>query len=203
VERYVLASVPLLALGIGLLAGERNARARCGPGGGRERIARARCGQGAVALVVIVGLVGVPAAYAGPAAKSEDLAGAAAYVAAREQPGDCIAYTPSWARLGLAFHLRRDHADPADVAVDPAPPVGLFAAERPVADVTAALTRCPRIWVAGYTGQAANWNPVPGTAGAALDAVRSGFTVSPPVTFGEFSIAMWTPVRVPVASGPG
>ncbi len=215
VERYVLASMPLLALGVGVLAAEqRIERARRGQDGGRERIERAhrdrdggrerveraRCAWGGVA-VVVVGLLGVPAACAGPAAKSEDLAAAAAYVAAQERPGDCIAYTPSWARLGLAFYLRRDHADPADVALDPTPPIGLFAAERPAAEVGAALARCPRIWVAGYTGQAASWNPVPGRAGEALAAVRSGFTASPPVTFGEFSIAMWDPVRVPVASG--
>lgn len=179
VERYVLASVPLLALAVGLLAG-------------RSRVA--------AAAVVVVGLVGVPAAYAGPAAKTEDLAAAAKYVAAAERPGDCIAYTPSWARLGLAFYLRREHADPTDVAVSPDPPVGLFAAERPLPDVTADLARCPRIWVAGYTGPATAWSPVVGVADRALDAVRPGYAVSPPVAFGEFSVAMWTAERVQVAS---
>jgi mannosyltransferase len=204
VERYVLASMPLLALAVGLLVGRSDRMqdriARAGRGG-RAGIARARCAQGVVAVAVVaVGLIGLPAAYAGPAAKSEDLAAAAAYIAAEERTGDCIAYTPSWARLGLAFYLRRDHVGPADVAVDPTPPVGLFAAERPLPEVTAALARCPRIWVAGYTGQAANWDPVAGTAGAALGALRSGFTASQPVSFGEFSVAMWTPDRVPVAS---
>jgi hypothetical protein len=152
-------------------------------------------------IALAVALTGLPAAWTGPASKSEDLRAAAAYLDGAADAGDCIAYAPSWARLGLEYYLRSP--GPRDVALDPGPaghePVGLFPAERPEADVVAILRGCPRVWVAGYPGPVGRWRPVPEVTGAALAAVRPGFVASAPMGFGDFTLTLWTSDPRPAA----
>jgi mannosyltransferase len=183
VERYVLAAMPMLALALGAAV----------------RLLPATVWVAGIALAVA--LTGLPAAWTGPASKSEDLRAAAAYLDGAAVAGDCIAYDPSWARLGLEYYLRSP--GPWDVALDPGPeghdPVGLFPAERPEADVVAILRGCPRVWVAGYPGPVGRWRPRPEVTGAALAAVRPGFVASAPMGFGDFTLTLWTSDPRPAA----
>lgn len=213
VERYVLASVPLLALAAGAAvrmalgpAEDQGLAAPAGAGRGRAfrepAVWRWQRGVGAVlaGLVFMAALTGAPAAFAGPPDKTEDLRAAAAHLAAAARPADCVAYDPSWARIGLDFYLA--HAQPntaatlRDVALDPGPagqhPVGLFPAELPLAVVEANLDACTRVWVAGYPGPVGKWRPVPEVTGTALVAVADRFTVDTPADFGDFRLTLWT-----------
>ena len=179
VERYVLAAAPMLALGVG-------AAVALLP---RSRIV-------AVAMV-LVALTGLPAAWTGPASKTEDLRAAAAALRGSARAGDCVAFSPGWSRVGLDHYLRPDPVL-LDVALDPGPePVGLFAVERPEPDVEAVLRGCTRVWVAGYPGPVGGWRPVPEVTTAALAAVAPEFTPAPPTRFDDFSLTLW--VRHPDA----
>ena len=180
VERYVLAAAPLLALAAA-------AAVRLWP----EPVRTVAAG-----LALVVALNGVPAVVGGPADKTEDLRAAAAALAAAARRGDCVAYDPSWARVGLVHYLRAAPVRPRDVAIDPGPagqePVGLFPAELPLPAVEADLRACSRIWVAGYPGPVGRWRPVPEVVGPALAAVAAGFTAAAPTDFGDFRLTLWT-----------
>ncbi len=171
VERYVLASVPMLALTAGaavaLLPGQRIVSA----------------------AMVLVALTGLPTAWQGPASKTEDLRAAAAYLDATARPGDCVAYAPGWARLGVAYYLR---GALRDVALDPVPPAGLFADELPQEQVVANLRACGRVWVAGYPGPVGAWRPVPEVTTGALAAVAPDFVVGAPVRFDDMVVTLWS-----------
>jgi mannosyltransferase len=203
VERYALASVPLLALAAGaatrvLLAAVRTRPPELTHGserpGRRARnasAARAVLRAVTMAALVAVGLAGVPAAAAGPADKTEDLRAGAAYLAAGYRPGDCVAYDPGWARVGVAYYLRRTPARPSDVALDASRPVvGLFPDELPQAGVEARLDACPRVWVVGYPGPVGAWRPVPEVTGAALAARAGRFTTGQRAAFGDLTVTL-------------
>lgn len=175
VERYVLPSAAMLALVAGAAV---------------RSVGRPALVAGAV---VLVGLSGLPAAWAGPASKGEDLRAAAVHLSGAALEGDCIAFDPSWARIGLDHYLSRiGPVALRDVALLPgAAPVGLFPAERSAPEVQAALAACSRVWVAGYPGPVGAWRPVPEVTGAALAAVRPGFTAAGPVSFGDLTLTRW------------
>lgn len=186
VERYVLVSTPLLALAaaVALLPGAAPA--------GRATV-RAGIRVLVAAAVVVVALMGLPAAAAGPADKTEDLRAGAGFLAAHAQPGDCVAYAPGWARVGVDYYLRRTSAQLHDIALDPARPVvGLFPDEFPLAGVEAQLLACRRVWVVGYPGPVGRWRPVPEVTTSALAAVAPDFTASAPTAFGDLTAALWT-----------
>jgi len=180
VERYVLASVPMLALAAGaavaLLPGTRTVTA---------------------ALVALT-MAGLPAAWQGPASKTEDLRAAAGYLHATARPGDCVAYAPGWARLGVGYYRRRTGPGPdlRDVALDPGSagrqPAGLFAGELSPPRVVANLRACGRVWVVGYPGPVGGWRPVPEVTTGALAVVRPAFTVGTPVGFDDVVVTLWS-----------
>jgi len=83
----------------------------------------------------------------------EDAKAATAYVLARTQPGDCIAFYPADARMPFAYYVRRDALTPRPIL--PAAPFGSL---RPYVEDYATLTRpsaaCPRLWlVSSHEGQ--------------------------------------------------
>lgn len=153
-----------------------------------------------IALVAVLGLVGVPQVLAGPRDRSENLEAAATYVLSASRPGDCVAYSPAWSRPGLDYYLQRldpggEHR-PLDVAVaaggaSAVAVAAVYPREGTLPAVTSALRSCPRIWVAGYT-HGTRWAPVPEVGSPALEALRPSRSGSGPWTFGSFQVELWT-----------
>ncbi|MEH1054243.1 glycosyltransferase family 39 protein [Micromonospora sp. CPCC 206171] len=137
--------------------------------------------SGALAVVVLAGLLGLPdqaalrQTHGWPRSATVDYRGAARVVAAGQQPGDAVVVHPrdGWLflDLGLAYHL---DARPRDVLVvrDQRQRADLWATE--CARPAECLAGVRRVWlvVAGRRP-----DPVAAVPGAKGDALRAGFTV--------------------------
>lgn len=138
--------------------------------------------SGALAVVVLAGLLGLPdqaalrQTHGWPRSATVDYRGAARIVAAGQQPGDAVVVHPrdGWLflDLGLAYHL--GGARPRDVLVvrDQRQRADLWATE--CARPAECLAGVRRVWlvVAGRRP-----DPVTAVPGAKGDALRAGFTV--------------------------
>lgn len=74
----------------------------------------------ACAALLVVNLVGLVSWYREPGA--EDWRGAAAYIAARAQPGDVVLFSAGWTELPFSFYYRRTGGPPVEahgLPVDP------------------------------------------------------------------------------------
>jgi len=91
----------------------------------------------------------------------EDWRGATAFVLARAQPRDCIAFYPSDGRMAFAYY--RDARSPAASAPDPVLPASPWGEDRPYVEDYASLPRsqvsklpsmCVRLWlISSHEGQ--------------------------------------------------
>jgi mannosyltransferase len=183
VDRYLIGIVG----GFGVLAG--------------VAVSTLRSRTGTLPAAVLAAALAVGAAHAAarephPASMGEDLAGAAALVAARTQPGDELVYTPGFARVGLQYYLEHQHRPvPHDLALDPRQTAvargDLFARELPSAEVARRLRRAHRLWVVGY-GFAADWHPTPEPVAAVAPAIlRTDFRPAGRWTFGGFLVQLY------------
>lgn len=120
-------------------------------------------------LVALIALRAVPLADS-YGVSPENSKAATAYVLARAQPGDCIAFYPSDARMGFAYYLGAG----AGRAPRPVLPAAPWGALRPYVEDYATLSpvqlsalprQCPRLWLVsthegdpiGPTGSRANY----------------------------------------------
>jgi mannosyltransferase len=179
---YLIGVVPGLALLVGMIA----------TAGTWRRMAPA-----AAALVALVTLA-TQIDRTHPTPATEDLRGAASFVASRTQPGDGIAYAPAFARPGFAFYFDRDgtpgHPKPTDLDQQPGETPqalgDLFGGEASTAQVAANLRSARRVWLVGYPG--ANWHPTPEPVLAAVPAIlRTTFTRTTTRRFGEFVVQLY------------
>ncbi|MFI7605841.1 glycosyltransferase family 39 protein [Micromonospora sp. NPDC049366] len=137
---------------------------------------------GALALVAVAGLLGLPdqaalrRTHEWPRSAPIDYQGVARIVAAGQQPGDAVVYSPrhSWLflDLGLEYHLRGERPRDALEVEGQARRGDLWAAEcdRPAE----CLAGVPRVWLV-VTGR--HVDPVAAVPGAKGAALRDGFTV--------------------------
>jgi mannosyltransferase len=183
VDRYLIGIVPAFGVVAGVAVS----------------VLRARVGTvAAVALAAVLAL-GALRATAGeshPASMGEDLRGAAAFVAARTQPGDQLIYAPAYARVGLQYYLDQDGGSaPRDLALDPRQTADrrgdLFARELPESEIAARLRAARRLWVLGY-GFTAVWHPTPETTSAVAPAIlRRDFRLVGRRPFGGFIVKLY------------
>jgi hypothetical protein len=131
-----------------------------------------------------------------PTSQSEDLRGAARFVAARVQPGDGLAFAPGFARPGFNWYFDRAHAatQPADLDLKPGRgplQVGdLFGEEDTQAHVAAHLRAARRVWLVGYP--TSTWHPTPEPVLAVAPRIlHEQFTNVTTRRFGEFQVALW------------
>ncbi|MCM0676002.1 hypothetical protein NCC78_15070, partial [Micromonospora phytophila] len=136
----------------------------------------------ALAVLALAGLLGLPdqqalrRSHGWPPSATVDYRGAARTIAAGQQPGDAVVYSPrgGWLflDLGVAYHL--DGGRPRDVLVvrDQRQRADLWATE--CARPAECLTGVRRVWlvVAGRRN-----DPLAAVPGAKGDALRAGFTV--------------------------
>ncbi|SCE90621.1 Dolichyl-phosphate-mannose-protein mannosyltransferase [Micromonospora purpureochromogenes] len=137
--------------------------------------------SGALAVVVLAGLLGLPdqaalrQTHGWPRSATVDYRGAARIIAAGQQPGDAVVVHPrdGWLflDLGLAYHL---DARPRDVLVvrDQRQRADLWATE--CARPAECLAGVRRVWLV-VAGRGPD--PVAAVPGAKGDALRAGFTV--------------------------
>lgn len=179
---YLTGIVPGLALMVGMIAAVPNVR----------RVALPAAGL--VALLALATEIDRPH----PTPVTEDLRGAATFVATHTQPGDGIAYAPAFARPGLAFYLAGtttpDGAAPADVDQLPGrtpEAVGdLFGEEAPPARVADNLRAADRVWLVGYPRS--TWHPTPEPVLAVAPPIlRSDFTRIAHRRFGELDVQLY------------
>jgi mannosyltransferase len=142
---------------------------------------------------------------------NEDLSGAADLIASESRPGDGIAYSPDWARVGLDWDLRKRAGErplPVDFTVSPdgrPEQVGdLWARELPPEEVAQRLQRYTRVWLIGYPDSERNRRYRP-TAEPMHDAgvpvLEDEYTPMRYDRFGDVRVELWT--RRPAAgAGP-
>lgn len=150
VPRYVFPSVAAVALLAGLGA------TRLGRIGARRPGGRALALVCALTvLVVAVGGVDTQRLNRTPDSRPDDLAGAAAVVGARAQPGDAMLFLPSNRRL-VALVYPRDFAGLRDIGLgdDPVTAGNLSGRALPVAQTLERLSASDRVWAIGRPGLA-------------------------------------------------
>jgi mannosyltransferase len=124
--------------------------------------------------------------------RTEDLRAAAAFVANGTRPGDGIAYSPAFSRVGLAYYLDRKSRRPVDIdigrsAMDRGE---LFPGEQPASVVARRLRAARRIWIVGYPS--VPWHPTPEpVAAVAPQILREGFDLVTRRPFGGIEIALY------------
>lgn len=148
VPRYVFPSVAaaclLAAAGVVRLAGAAARRA-----GSRATAVVALVAAAAVLVVTVLGL-GAQRLERTPLSRPDDLAGAAAVVAAGARPGDGLLFLPDNRRL-VALVYPRSFAALHDVALAAGPDEAgnLTGRELPLPQTLANLDASPRVWVVG------------------------------------------------------
>ncbi|SEQ45431.1 mannosyltransferase [Microlunatus flavus] len=163
VARYVFPSVPAAALlaaagvdRVGTWLAGRLAARPDGRASGRRLAtgAPALVAALAVALVALGGL-GTQRAERTPSSRPDDLAGAAAVVAAGARSGDAVLFLPDNRRL-VALVYPASFARTHDVALSEGPVQAhnLTGRPLPLASVEANLAGSPRVWVVGRPGLA-------------------------------------------------
>jgi mannosyltransferase len=185
-ERYLIAVVPAIAIivGVGLRALAPRSRALA-----------------PIAAAIFIGL----AIFARPEIDStanEDLRGAADLVAAQSRPGDGLAYSPDWARVGLDWNLKKRAEErplPVDFTVAPdgrPEQVGdLWARELPAEVVTRSLRGYPRVWLIEYPDSPQNrrYRPTPEPMhDAGVPVLEREYTRTSIWAFGYVHVALWT-----------